>query len=323
MKNILFFSDFGIDDLAAAIYALYDQDINIIGIVADYGNVSKRDAARNAVYLQEVSGKFEIPVYGGAESALTGEKPEYYPEIHGPAGFGPIIPKPVNGIGLFENFYEVTSLIAKYGNNVTIVNVGRLTSLATAFLLYPKSLSQISDIFLMGGAFFYPGNITPAAEANFYSDPVAANIVLTLGKPITIIPLNVTNRAILTQHQVDGLDAVFRRKGEKAGQLLKPLLDYYSAYYKRTVPGIQGGPLHDVLTLWSSVNEDAFTFAKKPVKVVAENGPARGLSIADFRPYKKLAEYPVHRIALDFDEHYYTSSILSAFEKGLPQQHRY
>ncbi len=37
---------------------------------------------------------------------------------------------------------------------------------------------------LHGGAFFYPGNVTAVAEANFYADPYAAKLNFTACKEL-------------------------------------------------------------------------------------------------------------------------------------------
>lgn len=124
IKNILLFSDFGIDDIVAALFAYFCPEINIVGVVADYGNVSRKNAIRNAAYLQEVTGIRSIPIFGGAELPLTGEVPEYVPEVHGIEGLGPIVPNLKVDENLFENFNEVNSLIEKYKNNITVVNIG-------------------------------------------------------------------------------------------------------------------------------------------------------------------------------------------------------
>jgi hypothetical protein len=51
----------------------------------------------------------------------------------------------------------------------------------------------------MGGAYFEVGNITPAAEFNIYVDPEAAEIVFRSGVPITVMPLDVTHKALTTR----------------------------------------------------------------------------------------------------------------------------
>ena len=51
----------------------------------------------------------------------------------------------------------------------------------------------------MGGAYFEVGNITPAAEFNIYVDPEAAEIVFRAGAPLTVLPLDVTHKALVTR----------------------------------------------------------------------------------------------------------------------------
>ena len=50
----------------------------------------------------------------------------------------------------------------------------------------------------MGGAIRSGGNITPQAEFNIHADPHAAHIVFHSGIPITLIPLDVTYKCLLT-----------------------------------------------------------------------------------------------------------------------------
>ena len=314
-KNVLFFGDFGIDDIVALMYGYYDDQINIIGIVADYGNVSKQTAINSARYLNFLTKTEDIPIIGGAARPLTGENPVFYPEIHGVQGFGPLAPEFDSSGEEFENFELIRSLIIQYNYNLTIVNVGRLTSLATAFVLYPTVMGRVKEIFVMGGAFLYPGNVTPIAEANFYGDPFAANLVMTLAEKVTIFPLNVTNYAIIPPEKVQDLDQYYREKNDEVGKLLKPMIDYYTGFYKKNTPEIEGGPIHDLLTLWGVGNQGAVTLVEKPVRIIFEPGDARGQSIADFRPYQKLADYPIHRIAIKFNYDVFLNDFLKVMKR--------
>lgn len=232
-KKVLFFGDVGIDDTIALIYAHLTEEIDVVGIVADYGNVPKLETIRNVRYLLKRVGREDIKVFGGAEHPMTGEIPTFYPEVHGPFGLGPIEP----GLELkgLENFFEVIPLIEKYKNELIIVNTGRLTSLATLFILYEDIMKNVHSFYIMGGAFLYPGNVTPVAEANFYGDPVAANVVMRYARNVTIFPLNVTQNAIVTPEMANYIDY----KGKS--KLVKPLLDfYYYNFYQKQVPGIKG-----------------------------------------------------------------------------------
>ncbi|MDZ5473122.1 nucleoside hydrolase [Bacillus sp. 31A1R] len=310
-KYVLLFSDFGIDDMVAIIYALFDEEIEIIGVVADYGNVSKEDAVRNAAYLQQLTGITDIPVFGGADLPLTGESPEYFPEVHGLEGLGPIIPEDIP-LPSFENFYEINTLIEKYKNQVIIVNVGRLSSLATAFILYPELMKSVKEFYIMGGAFQSPGNITPIAEANFYGDPYAANIIINKSpKPVFIIPLDVTSGAIITPEMVNQLDQHYQKTQSKIGLLVKPMVDYYYEFYKKRDPQISGSPLHDLLTLWAVSSKSIIQYEEVPVKVVVNTGPSFGQSIGDFRRTVEKEDYQRHNVARNFD---YQQFIKNFFE---------
>ncbi len=49
-KKIIFFGDFGIDDAVALIYANKTCKLDIIGIVAEYGNVSREIVTENVYF---------------------------------------------------------------------------------------------------------------------------------------------------------------------------------------------------------------------------------------------------------------------------------
>ncbi|QGG51697.1 nucleoside hydrolase [Lysinibacillus pakistanensis] len=298
VKKVLLFGDIGIDDTVALIYARLNKEIEIVGLVADYGNVSREDAVSNIYYVMKLFDfPKEIPVILGAEVPLTGEQPTYYPEIHGERGLGPIIPNEDPEIKI-ENFWEIIKIIEKYKDELIIVNIGRLTSLATLFILYNKLMKNVKEIYMMGGAFWVPGNVTTVAEANFHGDPFAVNIVLTYATNVTIIPLNATQKAIVTPGMVDYIDSFGKTK------ILKPLMQYYTRFYQERDPSLLGSPVHDALTLMATIYPNMFIYESYPVTVVDKlEGPARGQSIAETRPYENLNDRKKrHRIA--FDIHY-------------------
>lgn len=300
VKKVLLFGDIGIDDTIGLIYSFFKDEIDIIGVVADYGNIPRENALANVNYIRNLLNIGDrVIVMSGAENPMTGENPQYFPEIHGEYGLGPIIPPKVEESGIVENFSEVIDIINKYKGELIIVNIGRLTSLATMFILYQSLMENIKQYYIMGGAFWVPGNVTSVSEANFYGDPIAAQIVLKYAQNVTILPLNVTQKAVVTPKMTDYIDRVGKL------DIIKPMLDYYYKYYKEIYPNIQGGPMHDVLTLMAVIKEDMFTYQTLPVKIVQEEiGVARGQSVADIQPgVKKKGEEKVqpHRIAFNMD----------------------
>ncbi|MFU0792100.1 nucleoside hydrolase [Cerasibacillus sp. JNUCC 74] len=308
-KKVLLFGDVGIDDTVALIYAYFNAAIDIVGIVADYGNISRKNALINIHYVKSLFPSEEvkkIKVIAGAHIPMTGEDPKYVPEIHGEYGLGPIIPPKTLHDGISDNFFEVVEIIKKYKEeDLIIVNIGRLTSLASLFILYESLMNTVKAYYIMGGAFWIPGNITAVSEANFYGDPAAAQVVLANAKNVKIIPLNATNQAIATPKMVNYIDQVGKVP------LIKILLDYYYDFYKKRNPSIQGSPLHDVLTLMAVIHPGMLTYQSHPVYIVQDvAGIARGQSIADIRPYVDLKSDTqgdsvvggeVHEIAFELD----------------------
>lgn len=307
MYKVLLFSDPGIDDSLAIMYALLHPQIELVGVVTGYGNVTKEQGTQNAAYLFDLAGVRDIPIIGGAQGPLSGELVPFYPEIHGPEGLGPIQPPEEYKVNLL-NFDEIYKIIEQYENEIIIASVGRLTDLAIAFILGGNYMSKVKAFYTMGGAFLVPGNVTSMAEANFHGDPIAADLVVEKARNLTILPLNITNKAIMTPEMVDYIVASNQTPFKS---LIKPIFDYYYEAYKKNVPGIPGTPLHDVVTFSAIVNPSFFTFYKRRVRVVT-SGEVRGQSIADFRP--KPDPEPIEtqdRIAMEMDYKSFITDFLS------------
>lgn len=292
MKKVLIFTDMGIDDSIALYYAHLNKDIKIIGVVVDYGNVSRQKALINSQYLFQVFNlSKDIPIIRGAEFPLTGEQPSYYPEIHGPHGLGPITPNQVQGISVGQ-FLEIEHLIEKYENELIIVNMGRLTSLATLFILNNCLMKKVKEYYIMGGAFYVPGNVTSFAEANFHADPLAVEIVLSNAENTTLLPLNATSKAIITPQMINYIDYFDKSR------VLKPLLKFYNRVYMTRDPHLKGSPVHDVLTLMAFTHPEFFSFYSYSIQIEKRLEIAsRGQSILD----TSFSDKRKHRVALDLN----------------------
>jgi purine nucleosidase len=143
-------------------------------------------------------------------------------------------------------------------------------------------------------------------EANFHADPVAVKIVLTYAKNVTVIPLNATQKAIVTPEMVGYIDQFGKAK------ILKPLMEFYTDFYKKRNPSLTGGPLHDVLTLMATIQPDLFIFGNSTVEIVQRlEGPERGQSIADLKTEQLDDEVKKHRIAFDIDYNQFFSEFIS------------
>ncbi|MGA8216138.1 MAG: nucleoside hydrolase, partial [Candidatus Sulfotelmatobacter sp.] len=87
---------------------------------------------------------------------------------------------------------------------ISIIGIGPLTNVALALREDPEIASMIQSIILMGGS-LSGGNVTPAAEFNFYVDPEAASIVFGSGIPIRMVGLDVTRKVELTKLHIEKL----------------------------------------------------------------------------------------------------------------------
>lgn len=90
---------------------------------------------------------------------------------------------------------------------VTLLVTGPLTTVAAALDIDPAIASSIREIVWMGGALRVPGNVDPWGEGgqdgsmewNVYWDPPAAARVFESTIPITMCPLDITNRVKMTR----------------------------------------------------------------------------------------------------------------------------
>ncbi|MFC0274501.1 nucleoside hydrolase [Metabacillus herbersteinensis] len=278
--KVLLFTDSGIDDTFALLYALLHPQINVIGVVADYGNVSRDRAIRNTQYILSLVGQEDIPIISGASRPILGDEPVYYPYVHGVEGFGSIIPQQQPKV--LYNFNSIFTLITESSEPVTIINIGRLTSLSVAFLLHPEILNLVQNIYIMGGAFLVPGNVTPYAEANIFADPTAASIVFNNASPLSIrlFPLNVTEKALFSPEIVQSIS---QHTTEPIGQFLMNSFQYYYTYYQRQRPNLNGAPLHDLVAVNAVVNPQFYKYIQRNVQIIDSSPLGKGITIADLR----------------------------------------
>ncbi|MFZ7944353.1 nucleoside hydrolase [Neobacillus sp. 19] len=309
--NVLLSADPGIDDSFAIMYALLNPKINIVGIISGYGNTPKEKSIKNTAYLLTLGNREDIPIIAGAAGPLSGELIQYYPEIHGKEGLGPIKPPDTIKNVHVHDINKVIEIVKQYKGNLIIVSVGRLTELALMFILYGNNaLRDVTAFYIMGGAFLVPGNITAEAEANFYVDPIAANTVMEKAHNNYLFPLNITNKAIITPEIITYLS---EKSLTPFRPLLKPAFDYYFKAYQKNVPGIQGAPLHDVVPLMALVNPDLVKYIPRRVRV-EEFGNAKGKSIADFRPKPdKDPQVSLDYIGMEIDLQKFAGNFMEIF----------
>ena len=204
-RKIIIDTDPGQDDAVAILLALASpEDVTVLGITAVAGNVPLDLTQKNARIICELAQKTDVPVFAGAKRPL--ERPLVTAEhVHGKTGLdGPQLPDPTMTLqDQHAVDFIIQTLRAEPSGTITLCPLGPLTNIAAAFNQAPDIIERVQEVVLMGGAYFEVGNITPTAEFNIYVDPEAAEIVLKSGADITMMPLDVTHKALVTKNRND------------------------------------------------------------------------------------------------------------------------
>ena len=280
-------TDPGQDDAAAILMAhgLAKRGlIDFVAITTVAGNVGLADVTTNARMLCDWVEQPTFPVYAGAA------KPMIRPlvtaaNVHGEHGLDgavrhePQTPlQPIHAVA-----YLVDILRRAAPQSMTLCAIGPLTNIAQAVSLAPDCVQGIKEIVLMGGCYFEAGNMTPAAEFNFYVDPHAAAVVLACGAPITIVPLDVTHKACVTAARMNGL----RQTGTQNGRRLADILQSYERHDIQQF-GLEGGPLHDPCAVACAVFPDMFHGRSCAVAVELQGSLTLGASVVDWQGKSNL-----------------------------------
>ncbi len=267
--------DPGQDDAIALMLAMASpEEFNLLGICAVAGNVPLVLTEANARRIRDVSGRPEVPVFAGCPRPMVKilETAEY---VHGESGInGADLPDPSRPA---ETQHAVEWLIATLRNAsepITLATLGPLTNVATAIVMAPDILENISELVLMGGALSL-GNITPAAEFNIYSDPHAAHIVFEAGLKLTMIGLDVTHQARTNPERLDAIRAI----GNPASACTVGMLDFYSSQYIETFG--EGAPLHDPCVIAFLLRPDLFTGRAMRVDIETASPLTIGRTVCD------------------------------------------
>jgi purine nucleosidase len=139
----------------------------------------------------------------------------------------------------------------------------------------PRFATAVKELVIMGGAILELGNTTPQAEFNIYVDPHAAYIVFHSGIPITLIPLDVTQKCWFQQKHLDRLMQI----SSPISRFIKEAVEVYFKYYFDL--GYSGSALHDPLTLATILAPELLTLKEYYVDVDISGGVSMGKTFAD------------------------------------------
>jgi purine nucleosidase len=278
-RKIIIDTDPGQDDAVAILLALASpEELEVLGIVAVAGNVPLALTQKNARIVCELAGKRDVRVFAGCDRPLQRKlvTAEY---VHGKTGLdGPVLPDPTMPLEAQHGVdFIVETLRGEPEGTVTLCPLGPLTNIATAFRSAPDIVGRVREVVLMGGAYFEVGNVTPAAEFNIYVDPEAADIVFRSGVPLTVMPLDVTHKALTTAPHIQG----FRDMCTDVGHTVAEWTDFFERFDKEKYAA-PGAPLHDPCVIAYLLRPDLFSGRRINVEIETEGRFTTGMTVADW-----------------------------------------
>lgn len=274
-------TDPGVDDAAAILVAHRSPALQIVGISTLAGNAPLGVTTHNALALCAFLGA-DYPVYRGAAQPwlrpyLCGA------DFHGADGMGGYrLPEPTHEAEKLPMWDALRAAAEASEEPLTVVTLGPLTNLATAFAKYPDLPQKLDRVVMMGGA-AVGGNRTPCAEYNIFADPDAALAVFRSGARLVMCGLDVTNDAWLIG---DELEAIGRQ-----GRLGSLLCESSRSILKKNLEtGHPGWCIHDTVPVWYLLHPEWFSEREAGVYVETRSELTRGKTVTDLFSDKKFPE---------------------------------
>lgn len=178
-RRVIVDTDTAGDDAMALLLSLLSDRLDVEAITIVAGNVEFDYQVENAKHALQLAGKAdEVPVYEGAREPLI-KSFDHADYVHGEGGLGGEL-FPETGIDSADGFGPdaIVQRARTHPGELSLLCIGPLTNVTLALAREPDLPALLDDVWVMGGAVGCQGNVTPAAEYNFWVDPDAAKRVL-------------------------------------------------------------------------------------------------------------------------------------------------
>jgi inosine-uridine nucleoside N-ribohydrolase len=277
--KVVLLTDPGIDGAFAVTLALFDPDIDVLGLAAAAGNVNAEQATRNAQTVVEQLDPPRLPRFGTAPPTaydIDGTR------LHGPDGLGGVRLPCAQLHHKLASDKLIADLVRQYPREVTVVALAPLTVLARAFDRDPELPMLMRRLICLGGAWHEPGDASAVAEFHFYCDPPAARQVLHCNAPITLVPLDVMRKLVFSPSDLLQLP----NPESRACRFLRAIVPFGIGATSNLL-GVEGFYLKDVLGVAAVALPGAISTRPMAVDVETRGELTRGMSVVDARPGAK------------------------------------
>lgn len=314
-RKILLDVDTGVDDACAIALAHASRDIEILGVTTCMGNLAVEQTTKNTLDLVEHLG-IGARVAKGAADPIMRERWVNDKEV---------TKLPIAGLGDAQTQPDeqgavsfMAAALERSAEKVTLVALAPLTNIAKLMLFYPDLVEEkVDEIVLMGGG-RSGGNITAAAELNFYADPEAAQTVFNFGKRVVMCGLEVCRRAFITQSDNER----FKRIDTVPAAVFSQCVESWLASFRKRGEGEDGYVVvYDVAPIVYLLRPELFSAELAHVEIETNSKMCDGMSVCDTRPgFVEDGEDPVDEkttaVVLDVDRERFIEQIEITLREG-------
>ncbi|AIY02291.1 hypothetical protein ART_2692 [Arthrobacter sp. PAMC 25486] len=302
--------DTGIDDALAIFYgAHHGADFRLCTVT--HGNVPVERGSRNTLTLLDAVGLNSVPVHQGAARPFAQElhTAEY---VHGEDGLGNSnLPESTRQISGSLAAAEIVAQARLHPGELVLVAIGPLTNIGLALLLEPQLPQLVKRVVVMGGAVGVHGNITPAAEANIWHDPEAAQLVVDAEWDVLFVGLEITLSTVLSPAAL----ARIENSTDPRSQFAWKIMAHYLDFHEKTM-GVRTCILHDPLAMALALEPELGRYRLVNAYVELAAGASRGALVGDLRTSRPAPQDPrakgVIRIVEDIDADAFYEKFLQA-----------
>ena len=205
-RLVIIDTDTGADDASALILAACTENVDILGVTVQVGNVDLEQGTANALAALELAG-CDAPVYKGSAETYTGDSKVAF-SVFGEDGMGDAdLIHPERKAEEEDAVDFILDTVKENPGEVEIIALGPATNIARAIDRDPKTMKKVKMIWSMGSAGLGPGNASPVAEFNVYADAPAYKVMLDSGLPVTVVGLDMCGgEAMWTDEQFADLE---------------------------------------------------------------------------------------------------------------------
>lgn len=222
-QKVILDVDTGGDDAVAILLAGHHPALELVAVTVTHGNAPLPVTLDNTLRVMQAGGLAHIPVYAGAHSPLIGPP---IPTHRYQSETLPVPPSTLRAQPKHAVEFLIAYYLSPHGTETIYMPVGPQTNMALALRLEPRLVQRIPRIVTMAGA-YQEGNVTPSAEFNVLADPEAAQVVFSSGIPITMIGLEVTSQAPVSEEVVKKTFALGTPQAQIAALLMQREIDWF------------------------------------------------------------------------------------------------